>query len=336
MSEEFTRKSSSNSDESSSSSEEESCKVKQKATELNPIQLENASIKVPVKSKTRSIDHTGSHQYNLSSSNGFSSRKTTSPSSKSTPTNAKISHEKSTSSLVRHQKHLLFDDEGNIKEIPITQETTSSNNRTVTGSRRMRGWDQRVFSSNTVTERNPEWKMKSQQQLAPVRSQPKQAGKDYNRKRAPDVLENVSVILKAFPAPPKLKPIRDYTMYELLSEKNIPQIGDLLAFNMLDLVDRRPEVVLKEGVVKAYDTQTDIITIEIDEAFLPERKPSESTASSDNSDDDMEKDYQNTVFDNQIEFSNILEIKRSELSDIRVILRSESGNKNEQKPCSPQ
>jgi len=109
----------------------------------------------------------------------------------------------------------------------------------------MRGWDQRVFSSNTVTERNPEWKMKSQQQLAPVRSQPKQAGKDYNCKRAPDVLENISVILKAFPAPPKLKPIRDYTMYELLSEKNIPQIGDLLAFNMLDLVDRRPEVVLK-------------------------------------------------------------------------------------------
>lgn len=70
--------------------------------------------------------------------------------------------------------------------------------------------------------------------------------------RRPDRLENVSYIIQPALVPPApkqvvLKPIRDYGSFPSLKQGEAPRVGDLLAFDILELTDRTPEVVFKVG-----------------------------------------------------------------------------------------
>jgi hypothetical protein len=126
-----------------------------------------------------------------------------------------------------------------------------------------------------------------------------------------DLQENFSVILKK-KKPIKIKPVRDYLSFPLLESTDEPKVGNLLAFVMLELCGGSPELVRKEATVLSYNKDHDLITLKLDEAFL---------VSNNN------ENIENENIEND-ESNDIIEIERKNLSDIRIINRSEQLTEN--------
>jgi hypothetical protein len=126
----------------------------------------------------------------------------------------------------------------------------------------------------------------------------------------------------------------------------LQQVGDILAFQMLDLVNWNPEIVRKvcinqwrkrkktthkksimriflslffyfgmqEGKVESYDKTSQTITFKIDPAFLPQKEEPEE-----GEDMEMEKGVEEEIEDT-------LAISRSQLKDIRIITKATPTN----------
>lgn len=91
------------------------------------------------------------------------------------------------------------------------------------------------------------------------------------------------------------------------------QEGDLLSFDMLELNGWSPEFVLKEAVVVHYDSNTNMLTMKIEEPFLSKKK----------NNTEQEEDYQEEDEEEEDEVSDILEIERTNLANIRLIARKQ-------------
>jgi len=132
-----------------------------------------------------------------------------------------------------------------------------------------------------------------------------------------DTLENKSYFLKPHkataapvPTPPIVpKPVRRYETFPLLKNGDA-QVGDLLAFNILELTGWVPEVALKEATVLEHDTVQKTLKLKLSEPFIP-KKP-----------EPVEGDEEYEEEEEEEEDLSLMEVQISDLSDIRIIERA--------------
>ena len=118
----------------------------------------------------------------------------------------------------------------------------------------------------------------------------------------------------------------------------LAQTGDLLAFKILELNNRTPEIILKvkilfcvrfvynfflqEARVVSYDSSTDVLALKVEEAFLPP-KPEK-------------KENEEEMVEETEEPNDLIEVERFNLSDVRIVEKANSKTqKNNQKGLLP-
>jgi hypothetical protein len=182
--------------------------------------------------------------------------------------------------------------------------------------------DIEILKINDPISEQTKWNQKTPKNISQKRmksfKKKKNNKKNYMKQnlQESDLQENFSVILKK-KKPIKIKPVRDYLSFPLLESTDEPKVGNLLAFVMLELCGGSPELVRKEATVLSYNKDHDLITLKLDEAFLV----------SNNNENIENENIENENIEND-ESNDIIEIERKNLSDIRIINRSEQLTEN--------
>jgi len=110
------------------------------------------------------------------------------------------------------------------------------------------------------------------QVVSPVKTgknQKKKIAKQKGNNLLPIKFTNTSKIL----TPMKVKPHRNYESFPLTSKAAL-RSGDLVSFKKLEMIKGKPTMQLFEAKIVNNDTKNNMVTIQIDESFLPD--PNES------------------------------------------------------------